>query len=264
MSFPATPEAASLASPGSCLRPHPKKQFAFQERFGERATVHGNERFLGARAVQVDGLGDEFFPRTAFSGDHHGAVCRADHFDHLEELLHLLALPDEISHSMYFAELAPQVRVFFAQAAIFQRAVDNELQFFDKILGLEDVIERTHFERLDCGLGGRKGGEQDEMAAVIRGSELAKEIDARHIGHFDVRYYQIDVRSLHQRQTFFGIGCTGDLKSFLLQEDFKQLPDRSLVVDDENLGAFRHYRSMTKVVPIPLRDLTAMEPLCAL
>src|SRR5262249_9858447 len=142
---------------------HVSKQLALEQCLRKCATVDGNKRFLGARAVEVNRLGNKFFSRTALAGDQHSAARRAHDFDHLEEFLHLLALPDEISHPVDFLEFAPQVGVFFSEPSILERAVNDEFEFLNKIFSLEDVIESAHFQSLNCSFGARECSKQNEL-----------------------------------------------------------------------------------------------------
>src|SRR5438128_307307 len=168
----------------------------------------------------------------------------------------------------------------FPQPPVFERAVHHEFELFDEILRLEDVIERSHLERLNRSLRAGEGGQQDELAPEGGFAKLAQEIDTRHVGHFDVGNNEIEVAALQDRQGFHGTADAGDVKSVLLQNDFQQFANGAFIVDNKYPGAFRHfltgcalsglhsqpliYKSITNVVPTPLRDITAIEPLCAL
>src|SRR5262249_37414285 len=144
----------------------------------------------------------EFLTGSALSRNEHRAVGSAHDFDHLEELLHLLALPDEIAHSVDFLEFAAQVRVFFTQPAILERAVDNQLQLFHEVFGLQDVIEGSHLQSLYRRLGTGKRGKQDELAAERGFAKFTQKIDSRHIRHLDVRNDEIEFRCLQLRESF--------------------------------------------------------------
>ena len=95
---------------------------------------------------------------------------------------------------MHFLELTLQVSVFFTQPPVLERVVDDELQLLHEVLGLEDVIVRAHFQRLDRRLGAGKGRQQDELAGEVGIAELTEKIDARHIGHLDVGDDEVEFR----------------------------------------------------------------------
>ena len=72
-------------------------------------------------------------------------LVRADNLDHLEELLHLLLLPTRLPIPWTCLKLAAKIGVLFAEATILQRAVHNQLEFFDEVLGFDDVVEAPIF-----------------------------------------------------------------------------------------------------------------------
>src|SRR5207237_9316469 len=104
--------------------------------------------------------------------------------------------PDEIAHPVYFLELALQIGVFFSQAAVLESLVDDELQLLHEVLGLQDVVEGAHFQRLDGGLGAGKSSQQDELVVEPVRPKFPQEIDARHVCHFYVGNNEIDIRRL--------------------------------------------------------------------
>src|SRR5262245_10465854 len=97
----------------------------------------------------MDGLCYQFLSGAALACSEDRAVGRADHFNHLEEFLHLVALPDEVPHSMNLPEFAAKIRVLLTQAPAFESAENNELQLFDEILRFEDVIVGAHLQGLN-------------------------------------------------------------------------------------------------------------------
>jgi hypothetical protein len=52
------------------------KQFAFQQLWGERHTIHGHKGVLGARTPLMDGARYDFLTRTAFAQQQDGGVRR--------------------------------------------------------------------------------------------------------------------------------------------------------------------------------------------
>src|SRR5438477_3164144 len=97
----------------------------------------------------MDRFCDQFLSRAAFAGKQDRAVGRTDHFDHLEQFLHLVALSDEVAHPMDLPELSAQIRVLFTKATALESAENHKFQLLDEILGFEDVIECAHLERLN-------------------------------------------------------------------------------------------------------------------
>ena len=57
---------------------HVTEQFGFQQGFGERAAIDGDERHFRTRAIFVNGARNQFLSGAAFSGDEHAAGLRSD------------------------------------------------------------------------------------------------------------------------------------------------------------------------------------------
>jgi len=71
------------------------EQLAFHEVFRNGRTVDLDEGVAFPRAVDVDGVGDEFLARSRLTGDENGGRRRGHPFDGLEDLLHRLAGADD-------------------------------------------------------------------------------------------------------------------------------------------------------------------------
>ena len=54
------------------------EEFAFEQRFGERGAVHGDERVLAAAAAEVDRPGDDFLAGAVFAEDQHRQIGVGD------------------------------------------------------------------------------------------------------------------------------------------------------------------------------------------
>src|SRR5207245_6149931 len=142
----------------------------------------------------MDSLRDQFLSGPAFSGNEHRAVGDADDFDHLEELLHFLALPDEIAHPVHLLELALEIGVFLPQPAVLESVMNDEFQLFRPILILQDVIEGTHLQRLNRRFGLSVCGKQDKWGSYFSpaapyksGFEKITEVmDFGHVVHLEL------------------------------------------------------------------------------
>ena len=85
---------------------------------------------------------------------------------------------------------------------------------------------------MNRGFSAGECGEQDELAAEVRIAKLAQEVDTRHVRHLNVGNDEIEFRAFYLKQTFFGARDAAYRETLLLQEDFQQLANRSLIVDD--------------------------------
>src|SRR5262249_24328018 len=148
---------------------------------------------------------------------------------------------DQVPHSVNLLELPTQIRVLFAKAAVLESAVNHQVQLFHKILGLQDVVECSHLEGLNRGFRACEGGEKDELAAEACVAELTQKVDTGHVFHLDVRNDEIDFGGLHVDKAVLSAGGAGYFVALLLQEDFEQFPNGPFIVNDKNLGSFRHH-----------------------
>ena len=71
------------------------EQFAFDDSFGNGATIHGDQGLLRAIARCVYGFCDHFFARPALTRDQHGDVRRRHLRDDFGDLLHLHGFADD-------------------------------------------------------------------------------------------------------------------------------------------------------------------------
>src|SRR4030095_13193442 len=97
-------------------------------------------------------------------------------------------------------------------------------------------IERTHLERLYRRIGAGERRQQNELSAKVVRSQMAKQIDTRHVGHADIRNNQVELDRFHQLERFLAVLRSASLKAFLLQEDLQQLANRSLVINNKDFG----------------------------
>ena len=143
---------------------------------------------------------------------------------------------------MDFLELPAQVRVFFTKPAGLERAIHNELQLFDQVFRLDDVIERAHLQGLNGSLSAGECSEEDELPVEAGIAELPQEVDAGHIRHPDVGNNEIEFGCLYLGESFLDTGCASDGEALLLQENFEHFANRPFIIDDQYLGSFGHFR----------------------
>ena len=70
------------------------EELAFEQRLGQRGAVDGDERFVSAVRVRMDGAGNQFLPRAALACNQHGRIGRRHFRDELIDLAHLFGLAD--------------------------------------------------------------------------------------------------------------------------------------------------------------------------
>ncbi len=83
------------------------EQFAFDERLGQRGAVECDKWTLSAGAVVMQGLGDQLFSGPAFPSDEYRGSAIGNLFDFGVDLLHSMALTDQIVKCVSLDDLCP-------------------------------------------------------------------------------------------------------------------------------------------------------------
>ncbi len=146
------------------------KQFAFQQRFGDRGTVDRHQGLVAAGAEVVDQLSGDFFAGPVFAQDQHGQVGAGHAADGGTQRGQGGAVPDHVH----------RIGRFFDQAAV---GADQLFQFLRRLQGrgrvsgqfdqprLVLVAEFAHpfVEDLESAQALTAGGEQGDAEQVVRG-----------------------------------------------------------------------------------------------
>ena len=83
------------------------KQFAFQERFGECRTCDDDKRFVPARAIVMNGLGEQFLARAGLAKDEHRHIGFTHLVHELENPVHPLVPADDTAEAVLVPDLLP-------------------------------------------------------------------------------------------------------------------------------------------------------------
>src|SRR5271168_5552782 len=209
------------------------EEFGFEQRFGKRAAIDGDEGSFRAGAIFVDGAGDEFFTGAAFSGDQHATGLGGDGFDQIEEVAHFGAGADDVIESGEAAELAAELAGFLAQRLIFGDAFHGGAQLVEQAIAFDYVAVGAEVHGVNGGVHGGDAGNKDEDRRGRNFLGILQQLDAIHIGHADVG--DDDVEDLGGEAALGGlaVGNDFDLVAFLAEADFEQLGDGGFVVNDE-------------------------------
>src|ERR1051325_3241713 len=65
------------------------EQFAFDERFGNRGRIHGDERTIDPPAVLMDGPRGQFFSSATLAREQRARIALSDRLEELVDLPHL-------------------------------------------------------------------------------------------------------------------------------------------------------------------------------
>ena len=237
---------------------HVAEQLGLEQRFRQRAAVERDERPVAPRRVEVDGARHQLLARARLAGDQDRAGGGGDGLDEPEDRRHHLAAADDVAELVHGAErpleqqvLLLQLPALLAQLPLLERLADHlddgrgELR-----AALLDVVRRAQPQGLDRGLLRGVGGDHDPEDVGVELLGGAQHLDAAHVGHADVGDEQVDPAGLEQPDGVAPVLGEHDVEPLPLQAVGQQLPDRGLVVDEEDLRRgrrhVRHRASLTR------------------
>ena len=87
------------------------KELTLEQVLGDRAAVDLDERAAFARAVLVDGAGDEFLARAALAVDEHCGIGGRDELDLLQHLLQSRTVPDDVVRAKGCCDFLAQIKI---------------------------------------------------------------------------------------------------------------------------------------------------------
>ncbi len=130
-------EAALAVGGGAGERAfHVAEEFAFNEIFGQRGAVGLDKGLVGAVAVVVDGVGDEFLAGAGFAADEHAGLAFGDLGDLVVHNLHLVGVADDVGGAEAVFQLGAEALIF-------------GFQFFAALLGAAAEADGLREQRGD-------------------------------------------------------------------------------------------------------------------
>ena len=156
------------------------EELTLHELFGDGCAVNLDKGTVFSGAVFVNSGCDQLFARAGLSGDEDGGGGGSYLLDDLVDIFHPLGLSDDLKSS---AAVPSVVQVAGADLS----GGDGLLYRQAKLVlveGLGDIVESTLFERLDGGLNGAVGGDDDDREVMVEALDLLQELqpgDARHL-----------------------------------------------------------------------------------
>jgi hypothetical protein len=90
---------------------HIAKEFAFEETCWHGAAIQLNQRAVAARALLMDGSGDELLSGATFSSDEDSGISRRDQLNQLHQLSQAGTFPDQVAEVLLGTDFVEQVCV---------------------------------------------------------------------------------------------------------------------------------------------------------
>ena len=195
------------AGEGALLVP---EELALQEALRERRATERHEVAVLARAVVVDGLGEELLAGAALAGDEHGDVGRGDLPHDLEDARHERPGADDALEPESLVELAFQVQVAPGQALPLQGLLDDRAQL-RQVHGFHQVRRRALLHgvhgRLDVGVTG--DGDDLDVRVFLPGRQ--KDVQAVGVRQLQVGDDDVHVLGVQKVQALLAAGGLEDL-----------------------------------------------------
>ena len=114
------------------------------------------------------------------------------------------------------------------------RALDGRFEP-RRIDGLQQIIDRVHFERFDGVLIVRR--HEDDVRRRLRVDHAPRDFESRQAGHLDVEKHDVGLQPGDRRDGFDAVaGLTDDLDAADLAEQEAQLVARQLLIVHEDGG----------------------------
>ncbi|MCY1446551.1 hypothetical protein D9M71_631290 [compost metagenome] len=203
------------------------EQFGFHQVLGNRRHVQCDERRRGARAVTMQGVGDQLLAGAGFAVDQYGDVGVAEAADSAEHLLHCRRFADDLRGT------GQAGRGF--QALLFLRVLVGALDQRDGFVDVERLGQVFEGAAL---VGGHRAvqvgmrGHDDHRQARVQFADLCQQVEAAGAGHADVG--NDHVRLLPAEAAEYAVGAieAQRVHAFLLQGFLQYPADGAVVVDD--------------------------------
>ena len=147
---------------------------------------------FGAGAILVNGAGDEFLSRAAFTGDHHAAGLGGDRFDQVEEFAHLRARADNVVEAGELAKTAAQIARLFFQGLRFGVLFHCGTKFIEQPIAFNDVAVGAEVHGVNGGVDGWHASDENECCRRRHLFAVAQKLQAVHIGHADIGNHDVE------------------------------------------------------------------------
>src|SRR5271165_1185696 len=161
------------------------EELAFEERFGERSAVDGDEWMKPAQAGRVNSAHDELFAGAAFSCDENVGVGGPDGLDGVKDFAHGGTLPDNVAGIGGFGDGLAEADIFFFRAAM-REGLLHQMRDFVGIERLAYVVIRAVLQRGDRSFNRSVTGHHDDDEFRIEFVQTPLQFDAVGAAHFYV------------------------------------------------------------------------------
>ena len=209
------------------------EKLALQEVLGNGAAVDGHEVTPAPRASPVQRARHEFFARATLAGDEHRRLVVGDLGDGPEDVLHGLALGQDLLELVLFADLLAQRAILAPQgfALLCLAQGEDDLVVLERLL---HVVVRTGLDRLERVVDIAVRAHHDHRCFVSFGLQRRQQIEPPHLRHAHVGEHDVGSKSVDQSQRLLAAFGRFDLVTLPLQERAQDEPLVLFVIDHQH------------------------------
>ena len=185
---------------------------------------------MRARAVVMEGLGDQLLAGAAFASNEHGRLEWGNHRDGAQRGLHFGSAPDDVFETEADTDLGAQRLDLTYQRRGLHGAFDDEQQLVD-VKWFGDIVEGAELHGGDRGFHRLGGGKHDDLRGRRVFLDLLQDLEAVEARHQDVEQDDIERPLLDQLERLDARGSQEGLVA-VLEHHPQGLADARLVVND--------------------------------
>ena len=178
-------------------------------------------------------VGDQLLAGAVLALDEDVRLAGRDALDELEEVLHLLALADDVLELVAILQLRLELLVLVDQRLL----LDGLLELVEQPLGVDrllEEVERAGLHRLDRPRDVALPGDDDDFGFGVELLELADQLDAVDVGQHHVGDDRVGTPGLEQLLAARADERGAHLVAGVLEQDLQPLGHRRLIVDGED------------------------------
>ena len=202
--------------------------------------------FSAARALEVNGFGDEFLAGSALALNQHRASARCDLRHEIENLEDLFALSDDVAVAEAFSKRATQMRVFAHQLPLLDGVADDHEKLF-VVPGLGDVVEAAFLDCGYCGFDSRHRRNDDDRQGWIDSLDVLLNVHSGLSGQHQIQQDEIVEVLFDLAQAFLAVVRRLGGHPFGRQKHLDAFANLLLIVNDQDISfALRHSQPFLK------------------
>ncbi len=204
------------------------EQFGLEQIRSECGRVQRDEGLAGARAVTMQGAGDQFLARAGFAGDQHGHAGARQPADGAKHFLHRRRLSQHFGNAARFG-------ADFFDAFLLLGCATHQVDGLIDVERLRQVFEGAALVRGDGAVEIRVRRHHDHRQLRLAVVNLGQQFEAAAAGHANVGDQHIGSIASQRRERRVGVIERGRRHASLAQRALEHPADGGIVVDEPDI-----------------------------